>query len=280
MSRLSRLNLTVLFILTLTACAPAQRSEELSLDREESALSVEQTELAFGASQPVALSRRSQAQAFLFTLSDRAQVTLATDFDESAVEVDTVLTLYRERKTSWGPVFASSDDRDHSRFSTIARELPAGRYRLLIKGFKRTSVGSFVLRSSCIGQGCPVPEPRCLFGGTFHDLRDGAAFEQQSAVKIYPHNVDTLTALQKTQLLSAVNVAYEEASDLSSAMESVDQSEVNLIVTRELATGRSFTVYEYGAGDNSYGGIFESESANLAAEIHDGDLYECQLFAP
>lgn len=43
----------------------------------------------------------------------------------------------------------------------------------------------------------------------------------------------------------------------------------------ELASERWFVVYEYGAGDNSYGAFFEQQGTTVLASIHDGDLLIC-----
>jgi hypothetical protein len=84
--------------------------------------------------------------------------------------------------------------------------------------------------------------------------------------------------LDAAQLLSAVQVTYTQAHDVASALSAVDQGEVNRTLLKELATGRLFVAYEYGAGDNSYGAVFEGASTERAVEIHDGDLYECKVF--
>ncbi|MBC7172301.1 MAG: hypothetical protein H5U40_07750 [Polyangiaceae bacterium] len=107
-------------------------------------------------------------------------------------------------------------------------------------------------------------------------MRDSAAFELVSHERIVPGTL--LTAAESEQLLAAVRVAYAEASDLDSALDSVDQSEVNQLVLRELDSGRDFVAYEYGAGDNSYGAVFAGDAPAIVAEIHDGDLYECTVY--
>ncbi len=403
MSRDAIHGLTILSLATLVGCAPLDTyaaGEQIDLSVESASLqSAADKLLVFGMKQPVTLTRSATAQAFTFELSDRASVVLSTHADESGRQVDTVLALYRERAHGWGPVFASNDDYDHARFSNITRELPQGRYRLQVKGFRRASVGSFTLASRCVGKGCPplatsclfgadaselghrnevvvsrsdsisaadqvfgelqhqqflqavrlaAPEARdvtealtrvdggtvqrswlwdalgsrqfiayqytfqqitygavftqnaaelvarveagtftacsvrpehCLFGNTYHELRESRAFQLESASVVTPATVAELSTLQQAQLLAAVQVAYEEASD-GSALSSVDQNEINRVLLRERASGRSFTAYEYGAGDNSYGAVFESDSTSMATQIQDGDLYGCRVFAP
>lgn len=57
----------------------------------------------------------------------------------------------------------------------------------------------------------------------------------------------------------------------------VDQGEVNVTWMSEPAGRRGFTAFEYGAGDNSYGAIFESISGEMVTNIHDGDLENCTV---
>jgi hypothetical protein len=123
----------------------------------------------------------------------------------------------------------------------------------------------------------PPPAEACLFGDTFRTLRDSAAFALVLREVIDANSASALPEEQAAQLLSAVRVAYEDAADLPAALASVDQGEVNRLVLAELAGPRSFVVYEYGAGDNSYGAVFEGDSAVRAAEIHDGDLLACTV---
>ncbi|MFT3921279.1 MAG: hypothetical protein QM778_01965 [Myxococcales bacterium] len=122
---------------------------------------------------------------------------------------------------------------------------------------------------------CNVAVSRCRFGETYGDLKINPAFELQSARVVDAGNAEQLTSLEQSQLVTAVQVAYEDVVDLSSALASVDQSEVNHLRFAEPSTGLTFVAYEYGAGDNSYGGVFEADSVELAARINDGDLLAC-----
>jgi hypothetical protein len=61
------------------------------------------------------------------------------------------------------------------------------------------------------------------------------------------------------------------------ALAAVDEEEMNVTYYNEPAARRTFIAFEYGAGDNSYGAVFEKQSGNRAAAIHDGDLYECDV---
>ncbi|HEX6239257.1 MAG TPA: hypothetical protein VFZ61_00130 [Polyangiales bacterium] len=124
---------------------------------------------------------------------------------------------------------------------------------------------------------CSTPVQRCALGTTYHELRDNPAYTLHTSAKVTASNVDTLDQDEQAQLLAAVQVAYEETADLAAALASVDQGEVNQLWFTPKAGGTSLVAYEYGAGDNSYGGVFPQGSPQLVARINDGDLIDCKL---
>jgi hypothetical protein len=123
---------------------------------------------------------------------------------------------------------------------------------------------------------CTVQPETCILGMTYHDLRQGSAFTIQSEKVLSA--TSSLTQLEKDQVLAAVRESYSEVKTLAEAFAAVDQDVVNQVAIQDKATGKRFTVYEYGAGDNSYGAIFVSGSVTRAAAIHDGDFYQCSSF--
>jgi hypothetical protein len=54
---------------------------------------------------------------------------------------------------------------------------------------------------------------------------------------------------------------------------------MNIVFIFEPAARRMFQAFEYGAGDNSYGAIFERWSTRMVTNIHDGDLENCSTEA-
>jgi hypothetical protein len=220
----------------------------------------------------------NNAVSWTFHLSGTANVALRTQAAESEGMVDTVLSLQRRTARGWSRPFARNDDAPHTHFSELVRVLDAGDYRLSVEGFARRVHGPFMLASRCEGGGCPPRAAQCLFGATFRELRDSALFEAPSHEVLRLEQASTLSQQEAAQLLTAVRVAYEDAADLSAAFDAVDQNEVHRYTLRERAGSRTFVVYEYGAGDNSYGAAFQLENTTPAVEIHDGDLYECKVF--
>jgi hypothetical protein len=82
----------------------------------------------------------------------------------------------------------------------------------------------------------------------------------------------TLDDLQQKQLFAAVGVGdRDDVTTVEQALDNVDMGEVNYTVLEK--AGKRYIAVEYGAGDNSYGGIFAEGSATLLAGIHDGDIY-------
>jgi hypothetical protein len=119
---------------------------------------------------------------------------------------------------------------------------------------------------------CTVQAQTCLFGSTFSDARMLTV-----SAKVITQST-SLTALEQQQLVAAVREANDSVTTVAQAFASVDQGEVNVVSLRHTGSGRSYTAFEFGAGDNSYGAIFDAGAATMAAAIHDGDLYRCAAF--
>jgi hypothetical protein len=228
--------------------------------------------LTFDQPNPLALSHSTPQHTFQFALTAPARVELRTLADATGRSVDTVLALAREGSSH---PLASNDDDGSSRFSRLTRELPKGTYRVLVRGFKRTSEGSFLFAASCTGAGCPPLQRSCLFGDTFYELRSEALLQV-----LDEHWIRSLEAiaseLEAQQLVIAVQQSsHTDVTTPAAALAAVDQSEVRRMRLRDSPSGREYDVFEYGAGDNSYGAIFQADSLVKAASIHDGDLIEC-----
>ncbi len=90
-----------------------------------------------------------------FTLSDDATVILTT---HTTKVLDTVAYLYRRDPgtSSWGHYIAKNDDYMRTVESRVAKDLPAGEYRLLVKPYKSEARGSFSVSGECRGTGCPT----------------------------------------------------------------------------------------------------------------------------
>jgi hypothetical protein len=274
MSRLAQTRALVIMLSSVVACADLSAEDVQPASREAplAAPQVDHGALAFGAPIALTLDRSTPAHVFHFTLSAAAGIDLRTLAAGTGGAVDTVLSLYREPVSH---ALAVNDDDGRSRFSHLARSLPAGSYRVVVQGFKRSSEGSFQLAASCQGAGCPTSARPCLFGDTFYELRTTGLLSVLDEHWIRALSEIT-SELEGQQLVLAVQQsAHTDVTTPAEALAAVDQNEVRRMRLRDAPSGRQYDVFEYGAGDNSYGAIFRADSLVKAVSIHDGDLLEC-----
>lgn len=117
------------------------------------------------------------------------------------------------------------------------------------------------------------PDANCVFGLTYRDIgRLGGTIIVARRV-LDPSS--STNATQRTQIVAAVQHAYSDVTTVSQAFAAVDESEINQVEIWDASNRRPYTAYEYGAGDNSYGLVFEHGTTNVASRIIDGDLYSC-----
>lgn len=122
--------------------------------------------------------------------------------------------------------------------------------------------------------GCQVAVGRCRFGTSYTELLEHAAFTQLENQRVTHATVAALSQPQQAELLRAVQLAYEEVEQLEPALSAVDQGEVRRTELLHRATGERYAVYEFGAGESTYGAVFAAES-ELVARIEDGALSDC-----
>ncbi|MEJ7600990.1 MAG: hypothetical protein WKG01_24000 [Kofleriaceae bacterium] len=124
-------------------------------------------------------------------------------------------------------------------------------------------------------EGCTVEPEVCLLGSSWNDLKTSPDFTTTSERVVT--QASELTGIAAEQALAAIRVAYEDATDLADGLEHIDQSELN-VITKRHTSGAIVDIFEYGAGDNSYGAVFNGGALTMAAEINDLDFYGCSLF--
>lgn len=236
--------------------------------------------IGFDAPVTAELTTDAGFHAWTFDLTAPASLTLRTGPETvDGRTVDTVMYLYREGERGFGRALTSNDDAGGTLFSAISRQLEAGHYRVLVKGYSQLTRGHFSLTASCEGEGCAPPYvSACLFGDTFYELRmaerPASTFERQLDASAIPE----LSALQRAQIVLAVQQsAHRDVMTVEEAFDRVDQGQVRQLELFDAPGARSFTAFEYGAGDNSYGAIFAARSETIVASIHDGDLYDCSV---
>lgn len=232
-------------------------------------------ELAFGASARAKLTPTAAHHTWTFTLSAPATVHPYTSRVPHESNVDTVLYLYKRGPNGWGSYIARNDDDGRAHWSSLDKSLPAGEYRLLVKGLLASTKGSFDLTLDCAGAGC-APAPSCLFGSTYGDIQGNA--------NLSVSGTQTLTSgaglldLDKQRIIIALHQSsHTDVTTIEEAFAAADQGEINITRLYEPAAARTYTAIEYGAGDNSYGAIFYWDSTQLVSSIHDGDLEGCTV---
>jgi hypothetical protein len=235
-------------------------------------------DIEFGVGSPTALTDVERHHAWTFELSGDARVEMTTSYALLGQRrTDTVLYLYREGATGWGPYIARNDDYGSTIYSQLVRQLEAGRYRVLVKGHQTDTRGKFKLTVGCTGDGCAKPAPTgCLFGEVYGDIPTNPALETINSAKITAATLTNLDPADQQRLMLAVRQSSH--TDVQTPLEAigrVDQGEVNVTWLAEPDAQRSYIAFEYGAGDNSYGAIFDRFSAQMVTAIHDGDFQGC-----
>lgn len=125
-----------------------------------------------------------------------------------------------------------------------------------------------------------VLDRTCVFGSVYRDL-----FRDSGVHVVWRREIDSVTGLgdlERQQIVLAVQASsHTDVTTAEEALSRVDQNVINQVEVWDATGRRSFTAYEYGAGDNSYGRIFERGSTATAALIGDGDLRDCSaMFGP
>ncbi|MEY4577338.1 MAG: hypothetical protein RL701_2041 [Pseudomonadota bacterium] len=283
-------------VMMLSACAAGEvmsgPTEELAGDALAIAARVEPEPLPFGSELLVELTRAAGVRVFEFELTAQARLELVATL--LTVETPLDISFELQRITQRGRKLsarARSESTAEDPVLLLRQVLHEGRYRLSVKGtvapgYPRDASATITLLGVCTGAGCPAPvvpdDPSaCLFGDVFNAIRSNPALSLSNETWWRDvADLDGLTALTGEQLLRAVQQSsHTDVTTPAEALARVDQQEVQRIELTEVASGREFIVFEYGAGDNSYGAFFASDSSEVVASIHDGDLLACQITA-
>lgn len=116
----------------------------------------------------------------------------------------------------------------------------------------------------------------CAFGHTFGDLleRDNVVIVEDERM-LHAEAVQVLNAAEQAQVIIAVHQSsHTDVVTFSQAFAAMDEGELRVVRVLESASGRAYQAFEYGAGDNSFGAIFDTQTGALAARIIDGDIYD------
>jgi hypothetical protein len=117
----------------------------------------------------------------------------------------------------------------------------------------------------------------CVFGRRYRDLEGAAA-----ATVVLWRRVMTAdtprTGLEERQIVAAVHAtAHDDVATADEAFAAVDEGKVNQVEVWDASGRRAFTVYEVGAGDNSFGMYFRHGTTDAVARNNDGDVCDCTV---
>src|SRR5690606_10962837 len=119
-----------------------------------------------------------------------------------------------------------------------------------------------------------VLDRTCALGDTFWALRESSSIVELAWNEIT--STAGLSALEREQIVLAVQASsHDDVTTAEEALSRVDQGEINQVHYWDTTGRRGLTVYEYGAGDNSYGRIFATGTRETVALIGDGEIREC-----
>ncbi len=116
----------------------------------------------------------------------------------------------------------------------------------------------------------------CVFGDRYRDLFGGA-----EAIVVLGQRTLTdpgaVTTLEGKQIIAAVGATAHEPATVAEAFDVVDGNEVNQVQVWDASNRKAYTVYEVGAGDNSFGMAFDFGTTTAVARNNDGDWYDCAV---
>jgi hypothetical protein len=285
---------SALLLFSATACLDEGKAEEEELDVLDDTKADSQLKptnhgvIIFGNPEHAVIGGNERFHAWTFELSGDAKVDMTTSYSVLGQRrTDTVLYLYKQKPDGkWGSYIARNDDYGSTVYSQLKKNLGEGNYRVLVKGHAAATTGKFKIAVNCTGDGCEQPEPppdtsTCVFGTSYRDIfENNAHLTVQQTIKIYPNTLATLSADDRQRLVVAVQQSsHDDVTTPEEAILRVDQEEVNVTFMYEAAAARQFVAFEYGAGDNSYGAVFDrwgtGATYGMVTNIHDGDLESC-----
>ena len=216
--------------------------------------------------------------AYTFSVDDAASITVTTRSAPVPVE-DRTLTrsvVYLYKQTDAGTYRRITKTVAGEDFGVLTRNIDEGTYRVLVKGVSASDEGEFMIKLGCTGAGC-ADGPQCLFGDGYSQLRETyeGAITTRGRDKL---TADTsLFPNEAERIIAAVKVTSPNVGTVAEAFDAVDGNEIYRNFFTDHLTPRGFSAYEYGAGDNSFGGLFEANQ--IVATITDGEITDCTIVA-
>jgi hypothetical protein len=270
-------SLALLLLAGLAGCdsatEPGEEQDPLGEHIDDAQLSpVKHGRLYFGAEFAARLSAGAR-EVWTFELGGQGQAHVSASTSSTA-GVDTVLYLYRW-DGRWTLVDKNDDTDEQTVTSSLAADLEAGLYRLVVKGHGHGTRGDYSVELGCTGDGCPAQE--CLWSSATYDWENprdallGAQW-QKSLSEGAP-----MSSLTEQQLIAAANLV----APVDSAAYFFRTVSPTITVTRlvDRMGGREFTTYSYQTPTGLFGAAF-AEDGQLVSTWHENQLSSaCTVFA-
>jgi hypothetical protein len=195
----------------------------------------------------------------------------------SSSNLDATMFVYGPHTDAgWGEsAIAFDDDSGWGRLPRLRNLLlDGGEYLVVIGTHDAQGRGRYRLRATCENGEC-APEPMgCAFGSFLVEILEGERIEVVSRTVLT--SAEGLDALTAAQIVDAVHESvHTDVTDVAEAFERVDGGEINHYELRDRNTGVSYTFFEYGSGDNSFGRVYAEGTTTVVVRDHDTDLLDC-----
>ncbi len=105
---------------------------------------------------------------------------------------------------------------------------------------------------------------------TFYELTQNVTTEKRTDYTVA--DTSKISADLARMIIEATHQStYDHVTNLAEAFDAVDQGEFVVRTLKDKSTGEKLLAIDYGAGDNTYGALFDLKG-KLVASIHDGDI--------
>ncbi len=237
--------------------------------------------LAFETPRDDAFVEDLEFQGFPLTVRAGATLTLELTHAGSSSKLDATMFVYGPHtdEEGWGTeAVAFDDDSGWGRLPRL-RDLQldeAGQYLVVIGTHDARGRGHYRLRATCSEGEC-APPPSCIFGAFTGEIFDGLT-RLTVVSRTTLHSAEGLDAITAAQIVDAIHESiHDDVTTAAEAFEAADQGEINVIELHDTVSGADYTFIEYGAGDNSFGRIFDAGTTHPVATDHDTDVEDCTV---
>lgn len=114
----------------------------------------------------------------------------------------------------------------------------------------------------------------CVLGTTWYELRRSPWITIVATQRL--DATTALTAAEQVRVVRAVHASsHDDVTTSAEAFARVDEQVIDRYELADVSNDRRLTAYIYGAGDNTYGAVFDARDG--AIQVHDGDFVGCDL---